>query len=170
MGMTSTTQITETISELKEARLRALSNWHLKRLDCLLLVKTYPTMRLDDVASEVGVSSSSLDKWLKRYRIDGLDGLLSRRNYHRDPDCITKEIHQGLATRLNDPHNPFAGYWDAQQWIEDQYGVKIGYSCLYKHMTTKLGSKMKAPRKSNVKKDKEAEKAFLKTTKHLRTD
>ena len=100
---------------------------------------------------------------MKRYRTDGLEGLLSKSNYHREPSSITKEIHEGLASRLNDPHTPFAGYWDAQRWVKEQYGVDIGYSCLYKHMTTKLGSKMKVPRRSNVKKDKEAEKAFLKT-------
>ena len=55
MGMKLTFTITESISELKDSRLRALNKWHLKRLDCLILLKLDSTRRLDDIAKEVGV-------------------------------------------------------------------------------------------------------------------
>ena len=65
---------------------------------------------------------------------------------------------------LNRETVQFNGYKDIQQWLEITHGVKIEYQWLWKYLTTKLGTTLKVPRKSNVKKDKEASAEFFKTT------
>jgi len=68
-----------------------------------------------------------------------------------------------LQQRLADPLNPFNGFWDAQQWVQETYGVEVNYKTLWSYITDKLDGRIKIPRKSNIKKDKEAEADFFKT-------
>jgi len=76
---------------------------------------------------------------------------------------ITTEIHQGLEQRAKDPQNPFRGYWDAQNWVKREYGVEIKYQRIREYLIKHFKTKTKSPRKSHIKKDKQAEEAFLKT-------
>ena len=80
---------------------------------------------------------------------------------------ITPIIHQGLEQKVNDPHNPFPGYWEAQDWVQQEYGIEIKYQRIREYMIQHFKTKIKSPRKSHIKKDKQAEEAFLKTTKHV---
>ena len=89
---------------------------------------------------------------------------LKKDTRNRGYKIITPEIHEALKARLNDPENSFNGFWDAQQWIAETFEVQVNYKSLWSHITHKLGGSLKKPRKSNIKKDIEAEKAFLKTT------
>lgn len=82
---------------------------------------------------------------------------------------ISQEIHLGLEKRANDPHNPFLGYWDAQDWVKKEYGVEIKYQRIREYLIQHFLTKTKSPQKSHIKKDKQAEEAFLKTPKHVRT-
>ena len=77
---------------------------------------------------------------------------------------ITPSIHKGLSQRVKDPHNPFLGYWDAQNWVKQEYGVDIKYQRIREYLIQHFKTKPKTPRKSHYKKDDKAEKAFLKTT------
>jgi len=43
---------------------------------------------------------------------------------------LEKEIHQGLAERLNNPKEGFLSYVSAQHWVEATYGVLINYNTL----------------------------------------
>lgn len=163
MGRKSTLVITEELSDLKLRRAKLTNNRQVKKLECLIALKLKKFTTLDEVARSVGANPSSLDIWLKKYREEGLDALLEKETRQRNSNIITEEIHQGLVKRLNDPRDSFSGFWDAQQWVTEQYGVNVEYQWLWKYMTTKLGAKLKRPRKSNVKKDPMAEEAFLKT-------
>jgi hypothetical protein len=64
---------------------------------------------------------------------------------------------------VNDSHNPFLGYWDAQQWVVEQYGVEVKYQRIREYLIQHFSTKLKVLRKSHYKKDDDAEKAFLKT-------
>jgi transposase len=70
----------------------------------------------------------------------------------------------GLSQRVNDPTNTFLGYWDAQQWVNETYGIDIKYQRIREYLKQHFKTKLKSPRKSHYKKNVEAEKAFLKTT------
>jgi transposase len=55
------------------------------------------------------------------------------------------------------------GYWDAQNWVEQEYGVVVKYQRIREYLIQHFKTKPKTPSKSHYKKDVEAEKAFLKT-------
>jgi len=57
---------------------------------------------------------------LVKYRLYGLDYLLADSSKVRKSKIITPEIHQGLEAKVNSSDAPFLGYWDAQQWVNDQ--------------------------------------------------
>ena len=163
MGRKSTLVIRQSEEELLYLLKNQRCHKNHQKLNCLLHLKRGTFSKLDDLAISQSISSSTLDKWIKRYKEESLESFLAPIKGKRSSKLITPDIHQGLQERLSSEDNPFLGYWDAQVWVAQTYGVEIEYQWLWKYMTTKLNAKFKIPRRSNVKKDKDAEKAFLKT-------
>lgn len=56
---------------------------------------------------------------------------------------ITQKIHDGLSQRVNDPHNPFLGYWDAQNWVKDQYNIDVKYQRIREYLIQHLKQNQK---------------------------
>ena len=163
MGKVLKTEIKESIDSLNNYKTKIDNYKSSKRLDSLIFLKTNSYSRLEELALELNISISTLRLWLNNYRINGIEEFLKKDTRNRPYSIITPLIHEGLKKRLNDPENSFNGFWDAQNWIKETYGVEVNYKSLWSHITHKLGGRLKRPRKSNVKKDSEAEKAFLKT-------
>jgi transposase len=61
-----------------------------------------------------------------------------------------------------------AGLSNAQDWVKKEFGVEIKYQRIREYLIQHFRTKTKSPRKSHIKKDKQAEEAFLKTPKHVR--
>jgi len=107
------------------------------------------------------------ERWLTKYRDQGIAFLLADEPKVRPSKIITPEIHDALKAKVNSSGSPFLGYWEAQQWVEDTFNVKIKYHWLRKYLITHFKTKLKSPRKSHYKKDEQAIEAFLKTAKHI---
>lgn len=163
MGKVLKTPIKETLEFLKSYKSKIDNYKSSKRLDSLILLKTNDYERLEDLALELKISISTLRRWLNNYKLVGLQAFLKKDTRNRPYTIITPEINEGLKKRLNDPDNAFNGFWDAQQWIHETYGVEVNYKSLWSHITHKLQGRLKIPRPSNIKKDPEAKDAFLKT-------
>jgi len=164
MGKVLETEISESVEILKSHKSKVDNYKSSKRLDSLLLLKRNDYSRLEDLAIELEISVTTLRRWLNRYKSVGLTTFLKKETRNRPYSIITPEIHEGLKKRLSDPDNPFNGFWDAQNWIKETYGVEVNYKSLWKHITTKLDGRLKIPRKSHIKKDPQAKEAFLKTS------
>jgi transposase len=140
MGKKTKLDITESSSELKKLLLKQKTIKGEKRIKCLLEIKSIRFDTRQDLADYLLVHIRTLERWVNDYR------------------------HGGLEQRVNDPHNPFLGYWDAQIWIKQEYDVDVKYQRIREYLNQHFKTKLKTPRKSHYKKDEEAEKAFLKTT------
>jgi transposase len=105
----------------------------------------------------------TLERWLNAYKSGGVLEMLHDKPKNKQSKIITPTMHKGLVERVNDSHNPFLGYWDAQNWINQEYGVDIKYHRIREYLIQHFKTKLKVPRKSHYKKDEQAEKAFLKT-------
>ena len=134
------------------------------------MIKSNKYDNLSEVASHLGVHYATLQRWLKCYREKGIEDLLRPLTRNKPSKVITPEIHKALEDRLQSKDNPFSGYVEVQEWLLKTYEVKIGYKWLWSYMTTKLNSKLKVPRKVNVKKADDAEDSFFKTAGHAITD
>lgn len=169
MGRKRNLTIKEDISELKSYKTKTLDYNSSKRLEALILLKSNEYKTLEATAEHLGVNYTTLCKWIKRYKDKGIDGYLAKFTTSKESKIITKEAHEALEKRLHDENNPFSGYAEVQQWLRDGFGIEIEYQWLWKYMRTKLNSRLKVPRKVNVKKEEGAEASFLKNAVALGT-
>ena len=164
MGRHRKFNIDQSVEDLKSYKVKITDYRSSQQLNALILIKSDEYTTLEEVASHLGVSHRTLQRWLKRYREHGLERLLSPLTRNKPSKVITPEIHKELEQRLLSKDNPFSSYVEVQQWLEKTHHVKIGYKWLWAYMTTKMNSKLKVPRKVNVKKQPDAEDSFFKTT------
>jgi len=155
--------IKETLEELQEFKTKVRSYQNSQQLKALLLIKEGKLETLSEVAIACDVHDSTLQRWIATYKNNGIEQLLKPVKRRKPSKIITPEIHDALESRLTNPDNPFSGYVEVQEWLQKEHGVEIEYQWLWKYMKTKLNSVLKVPRKSNIKKDKEAEDSFFKT-------
>lgn len=163
MGKKAKLEITESSSELKKLLLKQRTIKGEKRIKCLLEIKSIRFDTRQDLADYLLVHIRTLERWVNDYRHGGVAQMLSDKPKNKQSKIITPAIHKGLEQRVNDPHSPFLGYWDAQNWVKQEYGVDVKYQRIREYLKQHFRTKLKTPRKSHYKKDGEAEKAFLKT-------
>ena len=163
MGRHRTFTIKESLEELEAFKARVTDYQSSQQLNALILIKSDQYDTLDNVSSHLGVHYATLQRWLKRYKEKGIEQLLLPLTRNKPSKFITPEIHKALEARLHQSDNPFSGYVEVQQWLLDTYQVKIGYKWLWAYMRTKMNSRLKVPRKTNIKKEQNAEASFFKT-------
>jgi len=157
-------EIKEDLDYLKELRKKE-NNHRLKtRIQSLILTKEEKFDRRLDLAIHLGVGIASLDRWTRVYKKSGLDTMLKISNGGARRNCVPKEVHEGLEEKVYDSDNPLLGYWDAVGWVKEKYDLNIKYNTLRTYLIRHFKTKLKEPRKSHYKKDKQAIQAFKKTT------
>ena len=90
-------------------------------LNVLSTLKPKGLIRRQKLADYLSVHIRTMERWLANYKTGGVILMLTDKPKKKESKIISSEIHKGLEQRVNDPHNPFLGYWDAQQWVVDQY-------------------------------------------------
>jgi transposase len=163
MGKKATTEVKESLKELKKIYNTQQSVRAREKILALIRIREGRLPTRQAVADSLGVHLRTLERWMVRYSEGGVSALLENRPRGTGTKIITSEVHKGLAERLNDPSSPFRGYWEARQWVQEQYGVEVTYQALWAYMKRHFGSKVKRPRRSHVKKDPGAIEAFKKT-------
>ena len=156
--------IQESLAELKKLRSKQTTLTKQKRIDCLIYLKTSKFRTRQELANYLGIHIRTQERWLNKYKKNGLNNLLTDIPKNKPSKTITPEIHDALEAKVNNSEAPFLGYWEAQQWIEETFNVQIQYHWLRKYLITHFKTKLKSPRKSHYKKDEQAIEAFLKTT------
>lgn len=167
MGKKAYLEIKESVPELQKMLVKQKSFKGEKRIRSLIEIKSARFSTRQELADYLCVHKRTLERWINNYKSGGIPEMLSDKPKIKQSKIITPAIHQGLEQKVNDPHDPFLGYWDAQNWVQQEYGVEIKYQRIREYMIKHFKTKVKSPRKSHIKKDKQAEEAFLKTTKHI---
>ena len=78
----------------------------------------------------------------------------------RKPE-ITPEIQQALINELNEKEG-FSSYKEIQTWLDTVHDLNVTYKVVHDTVRYRLKAKLKVPRRTNVKKDVEAEAEFKK--------
>jgi transposase len=117
-----------------------------------------------ELMDRVGVCSQSIHNWRSAYKQGGVEALLKngRQGTAGRSSVFTTEEHKQIEQKLRDPKNGLAGYVELQQWVAQEFKKEVKYNTLLKYCMKHFGSKVKVARKSHVKKDEEAVKAFKK--------
>ena len=163
MGKHAYLEIRESLSELNKLQSKQKNLKSEKRIKCLIDIKTSRFDTRQELADYLSVHIRTMERWLANYKTGGVSSMLTDKPKNKGSKIISNEIHKGLEHRVNDPNDPFLGYWDAQRWVFEKYGVEVQYQRIREYLIQHFSTKLKVPRKSHYKKDVEAEKAFLKT-------
>jgi len=161
MGRKRNFVISEELGELEKYKTRITDFKSSQQLNCLILIKSEKYKTLHEVASHFGVSYSTVQRWLSIYKSQGIDKLLQPQSRDKPSKIMTDQATRALSKRLHSSKNPFSGYVEVQQWLLKEHSIKIKYQWLWKFMRTKMKSRLKVPRKTNIKKEKGAEEIFF---------
>ena len=162
MGRPSKLIIKESLEELKAMHKKATHPRIKLRLKSLIYTqeKKYKTQTI--LALHLGVDYSSLKRWFKIYKEEGITSLLSLKPRRSRKSIITEEIHRKLCEKLHDATHPLKGYWEAQHWIKATFGLAMKYNTVRTYLIRHFKTKLKTPRKSHYKKEEQALESFLK--------
>ena len=152
MGKIASLDISESLIELKELVSKQTTLKGEKRVKSLIYIKTKKFKTRQEVSASLGVHIRTLERWVETYKLFGIDQMISDKPKNKQSKIITSEIHLGLSQRVNDPLNPFLGYWDAQIWVNETYGIEIKYQRIREYLKQHFKTKLKSPRKSHYKK------------------
>lgn len=158
--------IKESVSQIQALRKKQCNFKHEKRLIWLHSIASKRFKTRKELAEYLNISPKTSERWSVKYMDNGIKGLLSDQPKILGSRIITDQIHKGLEAKVNSSSDPFLGYWDAQNWVNQTYGIEVKYHLLRHYLIQHFKTKLKSPRKSHYKKDADAEKAFLKTPQH----
>ncbi len=164
MGKKAVLSISQSIERLEKLYRAQPSLQKQKRVLALLRIKRQNDDTRQDLANYLGIHIRTLERWINAYKRGGVEDLVTDLPRRKGSKIITPEIHRGLERRLSSQKNSFKGYWDAQRWIEKEYGVKVKYQRVREYLIQHFGTKVKTPRKSHVNKDDGAVALFKNAT------
>lgn len=101
-------------------------------------------------------------KWLRRYRSNGLNGLLEGKARSGRPRAIPDWAAAALNKRLQDPQG-FDGYQAICDWLEEHLGIQAEYKTVHRLVHNRLQASPKVPRPVSVKQSCEQMQAYKKT-------
>lgn len=156
--------VKETLSELKKM-LKSSPPHHSPRLRMLIVISQSGfDLSKNELSDQVGVNHNSIQKWRKKYLSGGIKELLSDGRIGFKPSVISKNTHEQIRIKLNNPEGAFTSYKDLQQWVDSHFEKGINYNSLRHYVKRHFGAKLKVARKSHVEKDKDAVELFKKTS------
>jgi transposase len=152
-------EVKENLETLKEWEKRC-RNKPSVRIKALRLLKEHPQWTLKQVASLLGRSERTLQRW-KSYQKEGLSGLLKvRKAGGQRPVKIgpagLKELHQKLK------EDGFCDLKEAQRWLKERFGVSYTLSGVWYLVRVELKAKLKTGRPRSAKQDPQEVEAFKK--------
>ena len=133
------------------------------KLNSLLLIKTNKVTEIQELSTLLQRHRNTISKWLIKYKKGGLESLVSikdRKSFK--PAIIKGETLDKLIEKLSSPEG-FNSYTEIQSWLKQECDLDVSYYTVHKTVRYKLKAKLKVPRPSNIKKDKDKELAFKKT-------
>ncbi len=170
MGRHAEISIKEDLDYLKSRYKKEKDYRTRERLRAFILLKEGKHTRRIDVANELDVSKSTLDKWLGCYKRDGLEEAIISRQGGQKKGVISEDVHNALNEKVKDSECPFNSYEEAVDYIYINFGEQIKYTTVRTYMIRNFGTKLKKPRKSHYKKDESKVRDFKKNRGGVQSD
>jgi transposase len=154
-------EIVESAEELK-AMLSNQSSARLRdRVRALYLCKTRQVQTRRELAAMLGCNESTIYRWFCTYQNLGMFGLLQLKTPPGKPSKLPPDVVAGLQVRLQERQG-FRSYYEIQEWLATEYGVKAAYATVHGIVRYKLKSKLKAPRPVSIEADPQLQETFKK--------
>ena len=137
-----------------------------ERVQLLYLLKSNQVKTIKEAANLLGRHRVTLQTWLKRYRSNGLEGLLAHKPRLGRSPVIPAWAQRALHKRLQEPEG-FNSYSEICQWLEDKLGIVAPYKTVHQLVYYRLKGGPKVARPQSIKQSVPQREDFKKNS--LRT-
>jgi transposase len=156
-------EIIETEEELKKRLQTARLGSQKEKLQMLWWLKSGQVKEQQEIGKRLGRDTSTVTRWLQKYRLGGLSSLLEIKNA---PGATRKMSDKAIAALKQELETGkgFSGYGAIVEWLEKKYGEKIEYGTVYGWVRYRFGAKLKVSRPRSYKQDEDAVQGFKKNS------
>ena len=155
-------EITESAETLKKLLINASTPQEKERIQTIYWLKTQTVKTVKEIAIMLGRNRVTIQKWLHKYRTDGINLLLeSKKNKGGRPRAIPAQAIAKLKEELKNPEG-FQSYSEIQLWLRTCFEIDVAYRTVHELVRYKLKAKLKVPRPLDIKQNKEAKENFNK--------
>jgi transposase len=154
-------EIAESEEELKKRLQTARLGNHKEKLQMLWWLKSGQVKEQQEIGKRLGRDTSTVTRWLHKYRLGGLSGLLSIKKAAGAKRKITLDAIAALKREL-ETEKGFSSYGAIVDWLKKEHGQDIEYGTVYAWVRYRLGAKLKVPRPQSYKQDEELISEFKK--------
>ena len=133
-----------------------------ERLQFLYWYKTGQVATRKELGKLLNRSQIAISHWIKRYRDQGLQGLLHL-NYRGGnlAPSISLDIQRQLKEKLAQPEG-MSSYKEIQTWLQKTHGLEVPYSTVFGTVKYRLKATLKVPRPYAIEHDPQAVEDFKK--------
>lgn len=134
-----------------------------ERLQILWWLKTGQVTQHQELAHRLGRDTSTVTRWLQKYRRGGLSQLLEVKTAPGQVPHLPPSALAGLKERLEQGEG-FKSYGQIVEWLKAEYNLELTYATVYSWVHYRLKAKLKVPRPHSAKQDVAAIEQFKKTS------
>jgi len=132
-----------------------------ERVQALYLLKTKQVETVQHLAMVLGRTRITVQRWLRKYRQEGIVGLLREKKSPGRRQAIPNWAVERLRQELQQPEG-FKSYGEVRTWLQAVLGVEASYKVVHNTVRYKLQSKLKVARPHSVTQHPEAISSFKK--------
>ncbi len=155
--------IAESEEELKKRLQTASLGTQKEKLQMLWWLKSGQVKQQQEIGERLARDTSTVTRWLHKYRTGGLSGLLEIKKAagakRKINDAALTALKQELETGKG-----FNSYGEIVEWLKRQHGQDIEYATVYAWVRYRWGAKLKVPRPQSYQQDEELVSEFKKNS------
>jgi len=136
-------EITETEEELKKRLQTANLGNQKEKLQMLWWIKTEQVKEQQEIGKRLARDTSTVTRWLQKYRTDGLSGLLEIKKAPGAKRKINDAVFAALEEELKIGKG-FSSYAAIVDWLKQEHGQDIEYATVYAWVRYRCLSKTKS--------------------------
>ena len=155
-------EITESEADLKQQLQQVREAIHKEKLQMLWWLKSGQVSQQQEIGKRLGRDTSTVTRWLQKYRRGGLVELLQINKAAGNERKINPEVLADLQQQLQNPEG-FSSYGAIVEWLKQKHGLTIEYGTVYATLRYLLGAKLKQPRPQSYQQHELAVATFKKT-------
>jgi transposase len=156
-------EIVESEEELKKRLQTASAGTQKEKLQMLWWLKSGQVKEQQELGKRLARDTSTVTRWLQRYRRGGLSGLLAVKKAPGAKRKINDEAIAALKQELETGEG-FSSYGAIVEWLKVQQGLDIEYGTVYSWVRYRLGAKLKVPRPQSYKQNEKLVSEFKKNS------
>jgi transposase len=156
-------EIAESEEELKKRLQTANLGNQKEKLIMLWWIKSGQVKEQQEIGKRLAKDTSTVTRWLQRYRSGGLSKLLKIKKAPGAKPKIHDVAIAGLEQELKKEEG-FSSYGAIVEWLKKEYELDVEYGTVYALVRYKLGAKLKVPRPQSYKQNEELVSEFKKNS------